>query len=233
MSTLVRPPLDAAPELVSAAERIVGRVRAGWRRSVVLQALLAAPALAAALAFLLFAADLAAPLPAPARVLLRWVPAAAALGWIAFSIRRVVRPPAPRRFALLAEERVPALGNRLATALDAPRAEGPVGRAFSAEAARRLAAADVRGVAPTRVKTPALVLAAAVGIGTAFALLFPGAAAEAWGRWTSPRDAYEAQWREVRASTLPAVPTPPMPVFEELRWRVAPPAYAGVAATEG
>ncbi|HYJ78319.1 MAG TPA: hypothetical protein VEW03_01850, partial [Longimicrobiaceae bacterium] len=48
-----------------------------------------------------------------------------------------------------------------------------------------------------------------------------------------PRDAYEAQWREVLASTLPTVPTPPMPVFEELRWRVTPPAYAGVAATEG
>ncbi|HEX8696561.1 MAG TPA: hypothetical protein VF746_29345 [Longimicrobium sp.] len=234
MSTLVRQPATSAPPLLTGVEGIVARVRGAWRRSVLLCALVVAPALFALAAVLLVAADLLLPMRAAVREVLRWLPLALGLGWIALSIYRVLRPPAPRRFALLAEERIPALENRLVTALDVREVpDGPVGRAFAAEAERRLAGVAVRGVAPVRAKAPAIVLAASLTLAAAFALAFPSAAAEAWERWAHPRDAYETRWREVRANTLPGAEAPPMPVFEELRWRVAPPGYAGIGATEG
>ncbi|HEX2202812.1 MAG TPA: hypothetical protein VHG91_05930, partial [Longimicrobium sp.] len=227
MSTIVHSPISP-PALLPPVERIVARVRAAWRRSLLLRALVVAPALFAAAALVLVALDLLLPLRAASREILRFLPFALALGWIGWSVYRIARPPAPRRFALLAEERIPALENRLITAFDvAVPADGPVGRAFAAEAERRLSGVEVRNVAPVNAKRPGIVLGVAVGLLTFFALAFPTAAREAWARWTDPQDTYESKWREVRADALPAVPTPPMPVFDEMRWRVSPPAYAG------
>jgi hypothetical protein len=65
------------------------------------------------------------------------------------------------------------------------------------------------------------------------AVLAPSATAEAWRRWTDPRDTYETRWREVRAETLPRAADTPVPAFDELRWRIEPPAYSGLPATTG
>jgi hypothetical protein len=233
MSTLVRQPAAAAP-LLPPVERILARVRAAWRRSVLLRALVTAPALFAAAAAALVLADLLVPFRAAAREILRWLPFLLAVGWTLWAAWRVVRPPPARRFALLAEERIPALENRLITAFDVPAMpEGPVGRAFVAEAERRLGSVDVRGVAPANVKIPAIALGISLGLIAIFALAFPAAAREAWTRWTDPRDAYETRWREARAEALPTVPTPPIPAFDEFRWRVTPPAYAGLSPADG
>lgn len=233
MSTVVHSPVST-PTLLPPVERIVARVRAAWRRSLLLRALVIAPALFAATALVLVALDLVLPLRAAAREILRFLPFALAFGWLGWAVYRIVRPPAPRRFALLAEERIPALENRLITAFDvAVPMDGPVGRAFAAEAERKLSGVQVRDVAPVNAKRPAVVLAVSVGLMALFALAFPTAAAEAWARWTDPQDTYESKWREVRAETLPAVPTPPMPVFDEMRWRVTPPGYSGLPATDG
>jgi hypothetical protein len=237
MSTLVQtPPASVAGRPLRApSERLIAGVRAAWRRSVLLRALAWAPALLAASAVLLVLVDLVVPLRAVLRETLRWLPLLLGGGFAAWSVYRVINPPPPRRFALLAEERIPALENRLLTAFDLADGmpDGVVGRAFVAEAERRMQALGVRGVAPARVRLPAILLGSALAIAGLFALAFPAAAAEAWGRWMDPRDAYASKWEEVRAETLPNVPTPPIPMFDELRWTVRPPAYSGLGAQEG
>ena len=227
------PVQEHAPTL-SAAERVVAGVRRAWRRSVVMRVLVLAPAVFVAAAVVLVAADLVAPMGAAVRAVLRWVPPVLAAGVLGWAARRVARPPADARLALLAEERIPALGNRLATALEMEGApDGPVRRAFLDDAERQLASVDLRGVAPARVRVPAQVLGASLAIVAAFALLAPHAAAEAWRRWTDPRDAYETRWKEVRAETIPRADAGPVPPFDELRWRIDPPAYSGLPATTG
>lgn len=237
MSTRVQTPPTAAVgrPLLAPSERLIAGVRAAWRRSVLLRALAWAPALLAASAVLLVLADLLVPLRAVLRETLRWLPLLLGGGFAAWSLYRVVSPPPPRRFALLAEERIPALENRLLTAFDLADGMpgGVVGRAFVAEAERRMQAVGVRGVAPARVRLPAVLLASALAIAGSFALVFPAAAAEAWGRWMDPQDAYASKWEEVRAETLPNVAPPPIPLFDELRWTVRPPAYSGLQAQEG
>lgn len=236
MSTLVQsPPTAAGRPLRAPSERLIGGVRAAWRRSVLLRALAWAPALLATSAVLLVLADLLVPFRAVLRETLRWLPLLLGGGFAAYALYRVLNPPPPRRFALLAEERIPALENRLLTAFDLADAmpDGIVGRAFVAEAERRMKAVDVLGVAPAPVRTPAILLGASVAVAGLFALAFPAAAAEAWTRWTDPKDAYASKWEEVRAETLPAVATPPMPTFDEFRWTIQPPAYSGLDAQEG
>ncbi|HEU4885660.1 MAG TPA: hypothetical protein VFT45_25725 [Longimicrobium sp.] len=235
MNTIAHSPPAAGRPLQAPTERLIAGVRAAWRRSVLLRALVWAPALFAASAVLLVLIDLIVPLRAVLRETLRWIPFLLGGGFLAFSIDRIVRPPAPRRFALLAEERIPALQNRLLTAFDLADEvpDGVVGRAFVAEAERRMRDVGVSGVAPARLRLPSILLAASISIAALFALAFPSAAAEAWTRWMNPADAYASKWREVRAETLPNVETPPVPLFDELRWTVQPPAYAGIAAQDG
>jgi hypothetical protein len=238
MSTTIRP-AEAVPREGSAnaaARRVVTRVRTAWRRSVVLRGAAVAPAVLCAAALALLVLDLLAPLPAGWRLGLRWLPLAGFVGAVAAMVARAFfLAPGDRRLALLAEELVPALGNRLVTVLErgdvAP--DGVVGRAFEADAARRLAAVDLRGIAPARVRGPLAALSLSAAALALFALAFPAQAREAWERWTDPRDAYEGAWREARARVLPAVPEPPVPGFDELRWRVVPPAYAGLPPAEG
>jgi hypothetical protein len=236
MKTALRqPPPHSPPPVLPPVDRIVARVRKIWRWSVLLRALVIGPALLAACAVLLVAADLLVPLRAVLRETLRWLPFALGGGVFAVAAWRIARPPAPRRFALLAEERIPGLDNRLITAFDVALGDpnSLVARAFVADAERRLAEVDVRGVAPLRLGLPLVILVTSWSLALAFAIAFPTAAREAWGRWITPKDGYEQRWREVRAATLPAVPTPPMPVFDEMRWRITPPAYAGLGETDG
>lgn len=233
MSTAAEP-RPVAPAGDPAARVLVGRVRALWRRAVLAHALVLGPGLAVTVALLLVFLDLLAPLPADARLALRWVPPVLLAAVAGRALRRVARPPDDRRLALLAQERVPALENRLATLLEleGSPSEGPVLRAFRADAAARLARVDARAVAPLRLRGPAALLGASLLVLLAFALAFPGAAAEAWERWRAPVDAYESAWTEARAEVIPAVPSPPVPGFDELRWRIRPPAYTGLPERE-
>jgi hypothetical protein len=236
MSTLVQtPPAASARPLQAPSERLIGGVRGAWRRSVLLRALAWAPALFAASAVVLVLADLLVPLRAVLRETLRWIPVLLGGGFLAWSIQRVAAPPPPRRFALLAEERIPALQNRLLTAFDLADGipAGVVGRAFAADAERRMREVGVRGVAPARLRIPAILLAASLALVVLFLTAFPDAAVESWRRWMHPADAYATKWDEVRAETLPNVPPPPIPLFDELRWSVRPPAYSGLEAREG
>ncbi|HET7232991.1 MAG TPA: hypothetical protein VFJ16_23480 [Longimicrobium sp.] len=235
MRTALRQPPHSPPPVLPPVDRIVARVRKLWRWSVAARTLAAAPALLAATAVLLVAADLLMPMRAVLREALRWLPFALAGGVIGYGAWRIARPPSPRRFALLAEERIPQLENRLITAFDVALGDPDslVARAFVADAERRLAEVDVRGVAPFKLGVPLVVLLTSWCLALAFAIAFPTAAREAWWRWVTPRDSYEQRWREVRASTLPAVPTPPMPVFDEMRWQITPPAYTGLRESEG
>jgi hypothetical protein len=220
------------------ARALVGRVRARWRRAVLARALLLAPALGLLAALGLVAADLLWPLSATARETLRWLPPLLAAGVLGRAAWRVARPPDDRRLALLAEERVPALGNRLATLLDLARpgadaeADGVVLRAFHGDAAAQVRRVDARQVVPLRLRRPAALLAVAAAIALGFALAFSGPAREAWERWRRPVDAYPTAWEEARAEVVPSVPEPPMPGFDELRWRVRPPAYTGLPERE-
>lgn len=228
MSAVAPPPPRALP----AAEALLRRVRLAWRRAVLARALLLAPGLALAAALLLVAADLLHPLSAAAREGLRWLPAVLPAGVLGWALLRAARPPADRRLALLAEERVPELGNRLLTALDLRAEAGPVARAFRAEAEGWMRRVDARAVVPLRAARP-LALLGTVGIVSAgLALLFPGAVREAWERWARPVDAYESAWREARADVLPAAAPAPVPGFGELRWSVRPPAYTGLPERE-
>jgi len=141
MRTALRRPAPLPPPLPSPVERIVARVRDAWRISTLVRALTVAPALLAATAVLLVAGDLLFPMRAAVRELLRWFPLALGLGVVIFAGWRITHPPAPRRFALLAEERIPELENRLITAFDVSVGdpESVVARAFVADAERRLA----------------------------------------------------------------------------------------------
>jgi hypothetical protein len=236
MSTIVHsPPAASARPLQAPAERLIGGVRAAWRRSVLLRALVIAPALFVTTAIALVFLDLLIPLRAVLREALRWIPPLLGLSFVGLSIHRVVRPPPPRRFALLAEERIPALQNRLLTAFDAADAlpDGVVVRAFVADAERRLAEADPRGVAPARLKVPAVVLGVGLALAGIVSIALPQVAGEAWTRWMHPADAYASRWAEVRAETLPNAAPAPMPLFDEVRWRVQPPAYAGLGPQDG
>jgi hypothetical protein len=235
MSTVLRRLPKSPPPVLPPVERILAQVRRAWRWSILVRALVVAPALFAVSALLLVALDLLLPLRAIGREVLRWAPPALGVGTLAYAAWRAARAPAPRRLALLAEERIPELDNRLVTAFDVAVGDPDslVARAFVADAERRLAGVDATDVAPFRVFVPLVVLVSAWAMAVGFAAAFPTAAREAWGRWLHPRDGYEQRWREVRASTLPALPAPPMPAFDEMRWRVAAPAYTGLGETDG
>src|SRR5689334_1808872 len=115
-TVLRRLPAPSPPPLPTPVGRIVARVLEAWRISTLVRALAVAPALLAASAVLLVAADLLLPMRAVARELLRWLPLVLGVGVVLFAGWRVAHPPALRRFVLLAEERIPELENRLITA---------------------------------------------------------------------------------------------------------------------
>jgi hypothetical protein len=232
VSTVAEGPGTGA--LTGTASRIVGGVRGAWRRAVLLRGLVWSPALLLSSGVLLVLLDLLVPLAASGRMALRWLPPALALGTLLVALARAVRPPGERRFALLAEERLPALENRLLTLLDVPYGgmDGPVARAFAAEAERRLAGVDTSGAVRVGWTTAMRVLAVSLLVLASFAAAFPAAAHEAWTRWARPADAYAHRWEEVRPRAL-AGPVAPVPGFDELRWSVTPPAYSGLPRRTG
>ncbi|HEX6751144.1 MAG TPA: hypothetical protein VF092_27890 [Longimicrobium sp.] len=234
MNTVLRR-IPPSPPVLPPVERIVARVRRLWRWSVLVRALVVGPALLALSALFLLTLDLLFPLRAVLREVLRWVPPTLGVATLAFAAMRIARPPSARRFALLAEERIPELDNRLITAFDVAVGdpESIVARAFVADAERRLAGIEATDVAPFRIFVPLIALLTTWAAAFAFSIAFPTTAREAWGRWLHPRDAYEQRWREVRANTLPVVPAPPMPAFDEMRWRITPPDYTGARSSEG
>lgn len=235
MSTVLpAPPPTAGPlGARSAAERLIRGVRVAFATRAVLRGTIAALAALAVVGLSLVAIDLAVPLVASARRLLRWLPLVAAavpLAWAALSAGRAT----PRRLALLVEERVPSLQGRLLTVLETPPGGGGglLARALAEEVDERVSGIRAGDVVEWRLRRSAFVLAGATALAASFALLFPGPAAAAWERWTRPEDSYGSAWREARASVLPTVATPPIPGFDELRWRIDPPAYAGRRAVD-
>lgn len=228
-------PQVASRDVRLAVRGLLNRLRGRWRRVVLVRGTVLAAALLLASALLLLAADLLVPLRADARTVLRPLPFLLAVGALGMTASRLFRSPSDRRLALLAEERTPGLGNALATVLDLDESEdgSVVRRAFLSDVSRRLATVQPRAVVPLRVRTAAMVFVASLVVLAAFAVAFPAQAREAWNRWSEPRDAYAGSWREARARILPAVPEPPVPGFDELRWRITPPAYSGLPAMEG
>ncbi|MGI9181758.1 MAG: hypothetical protein ACR2H9_14800, partial [Longimicrobiaceae bacterium] len=189
MSTIMRTAPALGPAPAAPVQRLLRTVRSAWVRAVLLRGLAIGAALLVAGSLALMLLDLLLPLAAAAREPLRFLPLAAAAGVLLVAAIRTARPPPASRLALLAEERLPGLENRLLTALEL-RGEGPVARAFWMEAETRLAGADVHRVVPLRVRVPLLALGLALAMGTAGVLLFPGASAEAWNRWLHPEDSY-------------------------------------------
>lgn len=225
----------ASGDVRLAVRGLLQRLRGRWRRVFVVRGMLAAAALLLGSALLLLAADLLVPLSAGARTILRLLPLLLAAGTLGVTAYRLLRPPSDRRLALLAEERTPTLGNRLTTVLDLDEAgdESVVRRAFLRDIAARLARVEPSTVVPVRLRGEAAALVFSLLLLLAFALVFPAQAREAWKRWSEPRDAYAGSWREARARVLPAVREPPVPGFDELRWRVTPPAYSGLPTVHG
>lgn len=216
------------------AARLVGEVRRAWRRRVLLRSGIASLLVLLLLAAALAALDLLVSLPAASRFWLAVAVPAVALTVFGHGLGRVLRARDARRFALLAEERLPGLDNRLVTALDADAADRPAAHLFRARMDRELAKVDAGGAVPLQTTRPATALATMLTVCVALALLFPGTAAELWNRWTSPVDASAGP-----ADAFQAVGTG-IPLFGggagrssgfgALRWTVRPPAYTGLDA---
>jgi len=220
-----RPP-ETPPALV---RPFLARVRVAWRRAVLVRAGIVAAAAGVGVAALLAACDVAYPLPAGARQLLRWLPLLAAAAPLAAALLRVLPGPDDRRLALLVEERAPALENALSTAL-ASLGDGPVVRAFLALTAARLADVDPGAVAPMRVARPAAAFAAAAVAATIVGVVSPGGPAELWRRWSRPAAApAEAGTAAAAPAVAPGTPVAD-PRFGAIRVTVTPPAYTRLPA---
>lgn len=219
------PPLPRADAAAQAAVRVTYRLRRAWRLRRVARGLVSAAALLLGSAVLLLAVDIVAPLAASARLVLRWLPLAAAVAALVSTAAHLLRPPSRARLAEMAEALDPSLGNRLVTALEAPASPNPMlVHAFTAEATPYLDRVDAARL-PWRVRRWLLAAAGALLLLVGFAAVAPPQAAAAWERWARPRDAYPGRWREARAPILPSVPAAPAG-FDELRWTVRPPSYS-------
>jgi hypothetical protein len=181
----------------------------------------------------LIAGDLVAPLSAQTRLYLRWIPPLVMAALLAAGLRWLFTPLDSRRVALLAQEHSPALENRLATAVDLREPGGLIGRAFVEETERALAGAVPAESLRPRARAPLATSAGVLILWTCFALIAPGLAAEAIGRWMEPRDAYPQAWREQRARAVGRASELPPPPFGELRWTLTPPAYTGLPLSRG
>src|SRR5690606_28532336 len=136
-----------------AAHALLGKVRAAWRRTVLLRGALLALAVLAGSAAVLILGDQLLSFPAGLRAALRPLLFLAFAAILAYALHRAFPGPDDRRLALLAEERRPELEGYLVTALDAA-GSGPAARVFFARAAERLAAARVDRVDAGRLAGP-------------------------------------------------------------------------------
>lgn len=221
-----------APRVPGAAQRLIADVRRRWLRALWARGLARALALALAAAALLVAVDLVSPLTASARTILRWLPPLLLAGQLLRAAWRARRPTLAR-LALLAQEQVPGLENRLATAMEIGAAPpGPIREAFLAELDRSLARLGPPALRP-QLRVPLLVAAGLLTTALSTALLFPALARESAERWLHPRDAYPQAWRETRAAAAGRTASVPPPALGELRWTLRPPAYAGLPVVRG
>ncbi len=226
-------PLHEVPLLppLPSAERLLDRVRRRWRFQEGTYGLCAVAAAAGFVVLLLLSLDLAFGLSSSARALLRFLPVLAALGVLATRTLRLLRHPTRERVALLAEERL-SLDNRLLTALE-PVPEGPLTRAFRADAERRIASADPRRAVPLRLSLP-LLLVTGVAVAVAGAVLLAPRGADAMlRRWLHPEALSGSLRIAPAASAFPAdvggkTGRAATTAFGELRWRLEPPAYTGL-----
>lgn len=216
------------------AERLLKRVRTQWRATLLLRSLVAGLAAAACLAGAMVVTDIVVGLPWTVRRALD--PAPAVLGLVAAGAiaLRLLRQPDDTRFALLAQERVPALGNALATAVTAVPA-GSVGRLFTDRLDATLAAATAPDapawLVPTRIRTALFLLITGVAMLAVVALAAggPSALLDSWRR-----PAHEAPLAVSPGSPLGRALSG-QPAHEvragALRWTAAPPAYTGMEAS--
>ncbi|CAN5738383.1 hypothetical protein BH23GEM3_BH23GEM3_20650 [soil metagenome] len=220
--------------LPPSAERLLHVVRRRWRYGVVSRGVLLSMAVLASSALALVVLDFVRPLSAGARAVLRFLPLFLAGLVAAAAGIRAARGVTLQRLARLVEERAPELDHRLLTALQ-PTADGPVGRAFVADAEARISALRPRRVLPLRAGAHTLVLAGVLLAWGALALFAPAVVQESWTRWAHPADAYTSSWQEVRAAAMPALPVTsavPAAGLDELRWTIQPPAYTGLPVRE-
>lgn len=208
--------------------RWIARVRRSWRRETLLRGLLRSVAAAAGVASFLILLDQLAGLPPPARALLRFFVPAVLLIVLVPAFVRVLRPVDDRRFALLAEERDPALGHLLSTAVSAT-GDGLPARLFRARLAASLASARPRG----RPAAGSALLAALAGLAVLLACfaLVPGGAAEVGARWLR-LVADPATGIAVPAGALGRTAEDAVRELRDVRVVVEPPAYVGGPASE-
>jgi hypothetical protein len=215
---------------VPAAARFLDRFRASWRRAGVARAFVTGVTALLGAWVVLVALDLAAPLPSPARGVLRLLPFLVAAGVAALLVRRFVPAPSPMRLALRAEEEIPALEQLLTTAL-APGPGGLVGELFRARAQARLSGMESVARVPLGIGRK---LAGAGAAAAALVLLvMVGGPREVWERWIrlSDAEAAVAEW-----TRSPGDPLPPGAfgslLVEGVEWTVIPPAYSGLPPDE-
>lgn len=213
------------------AEHLLRGVRRAWRQVTAGRAALESLLLLLAAILLLGAADLLLVLPVNTRLALRTgIPLLCLL-----PLLRAIYHAATMndgRLVLLAEERIPALQNRFATARSAPR--GLLSARFQREAAPHLAAARPRDAAPWQLQWLATACLALVVIIAGAAAAFPGTAAALAQRWRDPAAAPIVS----RGGLLPLAPPAgegnrAFPGFGEVSWTVQPPSYTGLPVRNG
>ncbi len=213
------------------AERLLRGVRRAWRQATLGRAALESLLLLLATILLLGAADLLLTLPVAVRVPLR---VAVPLLCLVPLLRAVYRAAAmdDGRIVLLAEERIPALQNRLATARSP--SSGALAARFRREAAPHLTAARPRDAAPWKLQRLATACLALVLILAGAAAAFPQSAAVLVQRWRDPAAApVIARGGLLPFARLSGEPGDVLPGFGEIRWTVQPPAYTGLPPRSG
>lgn len=222
--------MSAHAPAAAAAHALLGKVRAAWRRTVLLRGALLALAVLAGSAAVLILGDQLLSFPAGLRAALRPLVFLAFAAILAHALHRAFPGPDDRRLALLAEERRPELEGYLVTALDAA-GSGPAARVFFARAAERLAAARVDRVTAGRLAGPARGGAIAVVACLVVLALVPGGLRELGERWVRLA-ADPATGVVIGGARIGGEEPGASGMFRALRVRVEPPAYTRLPARE-
>lgn len=219
---------DVSTALRASAASLLERVASAYRRRSAARAALVAIAGGSAAAAAVLLWDAGPGIGSGLRPLAATLPVAAFIFLAAGGLTAALRPRPRSALTRLIEERA-GLAERFSTALEA-RLQGPVGTAFAADAAPRLASVRVDDVAPWRIRRPALAaLLAATSL--AVAVLIAGGPAGIAERWTasSPARAGGADAGRGVAGGDPGQ----RPVIEEVRWSAHLPDYAGGGIRDG
>lgn len=214
----------------SMAYTFLARLRSRWRRRMIARAALASAAVLLATAATLVLVDQIVSLSMPMRSTLRFLPIGAALIPFIAVLRRALPGPSLQRIALLAEEHDPRLAGLLSTSLGL-QGDGIVAQAFRARMERVLGSASADALAIATVRPAAIRFAATSAAALVLGFASSGSGEEVWRRWAglSPGPSAAALAaghvdviERARAQTE----------FQDLRLRVVPPAYTGLAPHE-